>query len=269
MWYALDRYSECYHISHDEFTIKYYFADADEGSTYTWNTDVSTIVAQEIKYRYAKSMKKWNDVYFYSYNSDGTLVKNKVINIVEGTELDHNLTIYPVEGKNYIAETRRVGDSSVIENSTIIHSHYSEWEMRINIGCFYVHDSYDEAYINLVKERTGAHELGHVLGLRDVDSNNLCNANTVTQHHHELLMGYGSPLVDRSVNITYKDIAGVAITRGFHTDNDHKWLNCGIQSNGKYKLLCSICNGVKYLDDIDAYTYDTYNACSSNHTISV
>lgn len=38
-------------------TIKYYFASSVEGSTYTWTTDVSTSVAQEIKNAYAESMK--------------------------------------------------------------------------------------------------------------------------------------------------------------------------------------------------------------------
>ena len=202
MWYVLNKSSVCRHISHEEDTIKYYFADSAEGSTYTWTTDVSTSVAQEIKNAYAESMKKWNNVYFYSYNDYGVLTKHKVINIVEGTEEDHNLTIYPTTGKSFIAETGPVGTKDEIESGTISHRHYSEWMMNVNVDYFYVHGAYDEAYVNLVRERNGAHEFGHVLGLRDVDSSNLCNATTTTQHHHELLMGYGSPLADRSVDIT-------------------------------------------------------------------
>lgn len=140
--------------------------------------------------------------------------------------------------------------------------------MTVNINHFYVNSSNNADEVSLVRERTGAHELGHVLGLRDVDSINLCNATTSTEHHHELLMGYGYPLVDRSFNITYKDIAGVAILRGFHTDDDHKWLDCGVQSDGTYKLLCSICNGVKYVDSLSDFIYDTYNDCYGNHTLS-
>lgn len=56
-WYVLNKNSECYHISHETDTIKYYFASSVEGSTYTWTTDVSTSVAQEIKNAYAESMK--------------------------------------------------------------------------------------------------------------------------------------------------------------------------------------------------------------------
>lgn len=267
-WYVLNINSKCYHISHETDTIKYYFADSADGSTYTWTTDVSASVAQEIKNAYAESMKKWNNVYFYSYNSSGDLVKHKIINIVEGTEANHNLTIYPVTGKTFIAETGPVGTKDEIESGTISHHHYSEWMMNVNVDCFYVHGAYDEAYINLARERNGAHEFGHVLGLRDVDSSNLCNATTTTQHHYELLMGYGEDMLNRSSDITYKDIAGVAITRGFHTDSDHKWLNCGLQSNGKYKLLCSICNGIIEVSSLSGYTYETYGSCGNNHTLS-
>ncbi len=268
MWYALNKNSVCRHISHEEDTIKYYFADSADGSTYTWTTDISPSAAQEIKNAYAESMKKWNNVYFYSYNDYGVLIKHKIINVVEGTEVDHNLTIYPVTGKNFIAETGPVGTKEEIESGTISHRHYSEWMMNVNVDYFYVHGAYNEEYINLVRERNGAHEFGHVLGLRDVDSSNLCNANTSIQHHHELLMGYGSPMSDRAVDITYKDIAGVAITRGFHTDSDHRWLNWGLQSNGKYKLVCSICNGIEKTASLSVYNYKTYGTCGNNHSLS-
>ncbi len=109
--------------------------------------------------------------------------------------------------------------------------------------------------------------MGHVLGLLDADTYGVCQEETATGHHAEILMGYGD-LNYRTRDITYKDIAGVAITRGFHTDNDHKWLNCGLQSDGTYKILCSICNGVRYVSSLSGYTYDTYNACNGNHSLS-
>ena len=267
-WYVLDVPPFCYHLGDEVDTIKYYFEETSSDGTYTWTTDVTESVAQEIKTAYANSMKKWNNVYFYSYNDYGVLIKHKIINIVEGTEADHNLTIYPVTGKDFIAETGPVGTKEEIESGTISHRHYSEWMMNVNVDYFYVHGAYSEEYISLVRERNGAHEFGHVLGLRDVDSSNLCNATTSTQHHHELLMGYGSPMVDRAVDITYKDIAGVAITRGFHTDSDHRWLNWGLQSNGKYKLVCSICNGIEETASLSGYTYETYRTCGDNHSLS-
>ncbi len=265
LWYVVNGVYASKHYDHETDTIKYYFEpSAAEG--YTWTTDVSENVANEIKTAYANSMKKWNNVYFYSYDTSGNIVKNKIINIIEGTATDHNLSIYPKSGREYIALTDSIGNENIIESGTITHKHYNEWEMHVSVEGFYVHDSISADMVNTIRERTGAHEMGHVLGLYDIE--NYCNSNTSTDHHHhELLMGYGRPLESRGQNITYKDIAGVAITRGFHTDADHKWLNCGLQNNNKYKLLCSICNGVKEVSSLEGYTYDTYLSCSSNHNL--
>ena len=267
MWYVLNKNSSCYHLSNDEKTIKYYFADTSSNG-YSWTTDVTSSVAEEIKTAYANSMKKWNDVYFYSYNSYGTVVKCKLIDVVEGTATDHNLTIYPGTSTNQIASTRAVGTYDTVETGDVTHKHYSEWEMTVNVNNFYVNNSTTVNSVAFVKERTGAHEIGHVLGLKDVDADNICNSGETTQHHYELLMGYGYYLLNRACNITYKDIAGVAITRGFHTDDNHKWLNCGLQSDGTYKLLCSVCNGVKNVTSLTGYTYETYGSCNNNHSLS-
>lgn len=65
-------------------------------------------------------------------------------------------------------------------------------------------------------------------------------------------MGYAQngELNTRQQSITYKDLAGVAITRGFHTDSDHRWLKDSNTYNGEYKLICSICNGVNMLPQL-------------------
>ena len=269
-WYTLDNTATCRHLSHEESTIKYYFEPVSENGNYTWTTNVSEPVANEIKTAYANSMKKWNNVYFYSYDATGNVVKNKIINVVEGTAEDHNLSIYPNGGTEHIATTGVVtGTHDNVETGDILHRHYSEWKMNVYVYHFYVHENderYDLDYVNLVRERNGAHELGHVLGLRDVEK--YCNATNLTDwHHEEILMGYGD-MSRRSVDITYKDIAGVAITRGFHTDADHMWLNAGVQSDGTYKLICSICNGIKYVNSLSGLSYNTYGACNDNHELS-
>ena len=231
----------------------------------------SSTVGDEIKTAYANSMKKWNNVYFYSYNQDGTITKNKLINVVEGSANNHNLTIYPVTGvKGMIAGTgvAATSDELIIETGTTTHAHCSDWVMLVNIDYFYPHAQLTNDIVNFIKDRNGAHELGHVLGLLDVDNEHLCGSTLEDQHHYELLMGYGEEMLDRSSNITYKDIAGVAITRGFHTDSDHKWLNCGLQGDGNYKLVCSICNGVKNVSSLSDYIYQTYGACGGNHDLS-
>ncbi len=80
MWYAF--YSR--HISHEVYTIKYYFNEfAKDDNTYTWTSECSLEEANSIKEAFANSMKKWNNIYYYSYDANGNRVANKIINIVE------------------------------------------------------------------------------------------------------------------------------------------------------------------------------------------
>ncbi len=277
-WYALVYKGECEHIGAEVQTIKYYFEEFSEGGTYTWTTNelITDEVAAAIKDAYASSMKKWNNVYFYAYDSEGRVVKRRIINIVEGTYEDHDISIYPAQKLGNVAETEPVGNGVSIETDSVNHKHFSEWLMRVNVELFCEEtcnttENVSSTVITL-KERTGAHEIGHVLGLYDLDI--ICHyyipeyvPSPDKQHHHELLMGYGEPQFRRGKNITYKDIAGVAITRGFHTDNDHLWIYCGMQ-NGNHKLLCSICNGVKTVSSLAGYTYEYYGDCLGNHNLS-
>ena len=264
-WYVIeDLDSEFCHISDTEQTIKYYFAD-ESPDGYRWDTDISQQLAEEIKTSFANSMKKWNNVYIYSYDSSGNIIKNKVINIVEGTFDDHNLVIYPEKGPNRYAHTDFENDSKIKVQTDFEHYHISRWVISINIEKIYL-TTLNEDAINVLEECTGAHEIGHILGLRDIDS--MCDSSCAEWHHEELLMGYGEIVSSRQTNITYKDLAGVAITRGFHTDADHKWLNEGQQSDGTYKLRCSLCNGVRYVATLNGYVYDMYNACNGNHELS-
>ena len=267
-WYTITATTISYHISHEVDTIKYYFAvnPESEGDTeeekFGW-TDLSEEFAEEIQTAVVNSMKKWANVYFYSYNPDGSITKNKVINIVEGTEQDHNLLIYPETGKKRIGAAYWGGSKNTVESGTVTHAHFSEWYIWVNVD-YFDHNKQSYSTINMVKERLGAHEFGHVLGLYDVD--NCCSAtNTNSAHHEEILMGYGS---NRSTDIKYKDIAGVAITRGFHTDEDHRWLTTGALYDGEYKLICSICNGVKYVDNLADYPHDMYMYCELDHELS-
>lgn len=265
MWYVLTKYSTSRHYSHETNTIKYYFAESSPNG-YRWTINLSEEEATEIKNAYANSMKKWNNVYFYSYNSDGSITKNKIINVVEGSESDYNIIVFPGYSTKSIASTNKIDHSDTnIETGEITHTHYTKWEMTVYVNNFYANAGTSNYAANMARDRTGAHELGHVLGLRDIDSDNLCHTTLSGEHHSELLMGYGD---SRALNITYKDIAGVAITRGFHTDADHMWLNAGLQDNGTYKLICSICNGVRYVDNLSGYTYNTYESCNGNHNLS-
>ena len=139
--------------------------------------------------------------------------------------------------------------------------------MNVNVDYFYVNSTNTQSEVEFVHARNGAHEFGHVLGLRDVDDN--CSASNITNHHQEILMGYGSPMLNRSQNITYKDIAGVAITRGFHTDDDHKWMTDTIISSSGIKMVCSICNAVKYVTSLSGYDYVILGSCNNNHLLNI
>lgn len=283
-WFIIDAYDNHYgdnefyyskHIGEESLTLKYYIHNRSKyDSSYLWTTDVSYEMAEEIKAAYVNSMLKWNDVYFYFYNGNTSIVKEKIINIVEGTENDNNINIYPIEysfgGPSYIAATGEKGSGICLENaSDLKHFHYQNWDMHVNVHYFYVHNELQLNFVNAVREMTGMHEVGHVLGLWDIDE--YCSSKSEPDHHHEVLMGYGEELENRSMNVSYKDIAGVAITRGFHTDEDHKWLidwDVEYEENNGFKLICSICNGVKYIHDPSGYVYSEYGVCNNNHSLS-
>lgn len=265
-WYAVDNNTYCWHIDHETDTIKYYFEESFLNGLSNWDAYTGG-QGTAIKTAYANSMEKWNDVYFYYYDDSGNVTKKKVINVIAGTSEDSNVYIYPYcreeDGINrtFAATEILSGTEDIVENNGVQHLHISKWKMSVNVYHFYSHNGND---VSFAWEKTGAHELGHVLGLRDIE--NYCNANTNALHHEEILMGYGYPIESGTSNITYKDIAGVAITRGFHTDDDHQWLNCGVQSNGKYKWICAICNGTKVA--LSTGFHPTYGSCGDNHDLA-
>lgn len=255
-----------YYIGQSTSTIKYYFEDvARNGSGYTWTTDIDQELVDKIKAAYVNSMMKWNDVYYYSYNNNGNRFTHKLINIEEGTEDDHNLSIYPLE--NYfgapVASTGNMhsGENIPTNISNITHRHISDFYMNVNIKYFYRDNSnklVTDEQLKVVKERTSMHEVGHILGLDDVDT---CCTKGVTSsgHHDEILMGYGV-LEDRQDNVTYKDIAGISIIREFHTDINHTWMK-RTNDDSTIDLICAQCNGVLYDVDMDSngITYQGQN----------
>ena len=265
-WYCLlqNNYG-VFHLDNAVDTIKYYFEETTIDGTYCWTTEVSESDAQNTKNAFANSMKKWNNVYFYDYGDSGVLVKRKIINIVEGTESDHNLSIYPrstIDGTVASASARFL--TQFDDLNAQYHAHSSDWAIYVSVHHFYYSYFTSQEDLSYNFEQVGAHEIGHILGLGDMDV--FCDVQTKKKYHHqELLMGYKGELDNGTVDITYKDIAGVAITRGFHTDDDHKWLNCGLQDDETYKLVCSICNGVKNVGSLNGYNYNTYGFCGNDH----
>lgn len=67
MWYAFGETDTLMHLSQEDLTIKYYFSNSSKDGLHAWTSNgVSITLAQEIKNAYATSMKKWNNVYFYT-----------------------------------------------------------------------------------------------------------------------------------------------------------------------------------------------------------
>lgn len=270
-WYELIRNNVVKHIPHTEnetTTIKYYLSPTGiEDTSITWSTGLTTEQSEDLLNRFISSMKKWNSIYFYTTNSEGYVIKNKIVNIIEGTKEDYNLIIYPAYGTSYFASTWATGSYTKIDSTNgVYHRHYDNWAIDFDIDIYLNSES---NVIDTILERTGAHELGHVLGLIDVDYSENPN-DWDSYHHEEILMGYSKTgnTENRQTEITYKDIAGVAITRGFHTDENHSWVSdFQINNDDKYKLICTICNCVKYIDDITEYNVYQYGYCRDDHNL--
>lgn len=253
------------HLSDNVQTVKYWIGNVNPDSGYTWTSDISEDIANEIKSANIESIMKWNNVYYYTYEN-GVRISNKVINIEPAESFNEaTLIIYPSKlsiEDSFVGVTKRIGDEptdlSILGN---YHFHYYKHRIDVTVDYFYAHDANEESssiqntvtetQALLERERVGAHEFGHVLGLYDVDID--CDDDgeeDETDHHINVIMGYGNSKL-RTTNITYQDIAGVSITRGFHTDNDHVWMK-RVNANESVDLICAQCNGVLYNVDISS-----------------
>ena len=263
-WYELNSGNITRHFP-DSTDIKYHLNDSD-----VWDAITDSNQREHVKHSITLGIDKWNNIYFYRHLTNNTISKERLVHIYKGSASNHNLFIDPFNvWPDYDALTSPDTNYGVFIDSQngISHYHYSKWIIEFNIAPHLVLSNNSEVLLNYVS----AHELGHTLGLRDIDfCENGFNMNSY--HHEELLMGYSkgeNTQSHRQTEITYKDLAGVAITRGFHTDNDHKWMYDADSSNsGNYKLICSICNGVIYVNSLNGYNYVTYKYCNNNHSVS-
>lgn len=270
-WYNIFSNSKTDHISYQQGTIptiRYYVSpsvindyDNNQIDNATWSTNTTLAQGQLIKESYVNSMKKWDNIYYYK--TEGSIVtKTKLVNFIEVSNTSYNLIIFPYYdnriGVNVnTAEKSYDGTEVEIGNfNGATHIHYSLGRIGVNI-----HVNKDCQPGDMYLERTGAHEFGHILGLEDIDGNE--KSATINYHHSELLMGYEEP---RQTEITYKDLAGALVAMGFHTADDHKWMY-SLSSTSGYKLICSICNGVKYSNTIPNGSV-LFNKCNGNHTLS-
>ena len=87
-WYYLFEENYCHssaenkvyhHLSNDVYTIKYYFETYDyENTGYSLTDGISLITTDEIRNSFVSSMKKWNNVYYYTYDSNGNNIVQKL-----------------------------------------------------------------------------------------------------------------------------------------------------------------------------------------------
>lgn len=213
-----------------------------------------------------KGIDQWNQISVYKEDENGRLHAYPLVRFVDVDDLedasnvDVNVDIYFDQitmggissGVTSPIESSLVGEDTKFTNG-VYHKHYTKYSITL--------------YTNQINsyERTMVHELGHVLGLKDVD---IVESNeTIGFHHQELLMGYSVENIQGVSNITYRDIAGAMIARGLHTNADHKWLYDEESSTStNHKLICSICNCVKYVDNLSEYTYDIYKQCEDGNS---
>lgn len=213
---------------------------------------------------------KWNFVSTYKEDTSGILQVIPIVKLINADTLENSseieehieVHVYSDEDLDYAGYTEFVSDSEVLEDTQyyngVKHAHYEK--CIINLYPAYLGDRI-EAIDAL--SRTVAHEMGHVLGLEDID---VIETMHISQaHHQELLMGYSNEYAIASTEVTYRDMAGTLITRGIHTNSDHKWLFDPVSSMEKYKLICSICNCVKYVDSLEGISYDIYKSCGDDH----
>lgn len=275
-WYSLSKNNKMKHIANNQYsvtTIRYYFYNESLYGNIKWSEYLSDRQIYEFKQNFINSMEKWNHIFLY-YDNGNYYSTMKLVKIIEGTEDNHNIAIRPVN-EGDIAQTKQnpfyIQENETLNDENIEHVHCQNWIININIDLLSNYFE-DENLKPIILSRTGAHEIGHILGLYDIDQ--IENTESSLFHHEEVLMGYSyfvenpnTTYQNRQTEITYRDIIGAAIIRGYHSDSNHKWLCDETFQNGKYKLICSICNGIKYVNSINDINYDKYYYCDSNHSL--
>lgn len=200
------------------------------------------------------SILKWNNVYFRDNNED-----KRVIYIQKTNDLvNANVIIYPSALKNsgdtYDYDYSYVNDNTYIEDKDIAlgytfpysescidtgnHSHCTKFNIIFNLRMIFITTRTNRNEYFHLMDRIGTHEIGHILGLGDISRNG-------SAVHEELIMSNSLNNISNLVSdIAYQDLVGVAIYRGIHTDDDHKWLKENYTNGIRYR--CKICNGYKY-----------------------
>lgn len=238
--------------------LRYYFSDMGKGAEshlnllgYVYQKNSRYLMWSNIIPVLKKGIEKWNNVYF----RDGS-VDRRLVYLEETTNATNaNIIFYPSAAKSatdseyedlqytiiqsgvYPATTERVEESCVdgwSSNPIVKYpKHCTEYDITINIREIIKSNMTHSLLLKKI-EKIGTHEIGHVLGLADIES----KENIVRP---DLIMSNNNFDETYVLDIPYQEIVGVSIFRGLHTDGEHLWLKEFYNNQTKYK--CSICNG--------------------------
>lgn len=269
-WYGLRRtlgtLNRCSHIDNDLFTLYYKFYNDGTSLQEQW-LDWYPLAMAFVE----TGLKQWNDVYLYEENEAGYLELRPVVNLVNVDTLDDPSSVDVNIELRFSDETNSGCGASTIcdydsevladhqEYNGVSHMHYTKYIITFYpLAYAFKLTMMDEMY------RNGVHEMGHVFGLVDLDA--VEYEPEIGFHHQEMLMGYTKQDYDASFDVTYYDLAGVMVTRGIHQNSDHRWLYDSSKSvDGHYKMICSICNCIKYFNSLSDCSYNIYKSCNDNH----
>lgn len=159
----------------------------------------------------------WNQVYMH----DGT---GKLVNFYEVAS--ENKPTY-IDGKRVIEIVPHDFCDDEKTKGNFIRKDYI-----LQLGCDFQYK------YSILNEQTVAHELGHVLGLGDLDGED--------SSEHKVLMGYALSISSENLShiMSYQDIQGVAVVNGLHKCSDANFMRYVKTENGYYQHICFYCDRV-------------------------
>ena len=177
---------------------------------------------EQIIYDIGRQAELWNKVAMH----DGT---GQLVHLFE---IGENSETYPeyFNGKK-VVEILRMSDYYSTKYDTAV-GLFTEKDSKIHLRCY---ESGNTAYPDWNID-TPVHELGHLLGLKDLDADKKIEDGT-----HKVLMGYDRDTIESTLNyaIQYQDIQGVAAINKRHTNHDYRRY---VQKNLAYIHICYYCD---------------------------
>ena len=182
-------------------------------NTITDVTHRNTLI-NDIRYQ----ISLWNSVQMH--DGSGTLVYLYEVGIGESTRPNN------INGKKVVEILREDGKYS---------GQFDPNNLQIKIN--YSYSSYDDRGGRNVD--TPLHEMGHLLGLMDLEA----DGSGIARGTHKTLMGYNRGTTINGIDkaIKYQDIQGVAVLNNIHTE--HKF-DRFVMKNGRYLNICFYCDRI-------------------------